>query len=91
MSKAPACGFCGRRDWSPLRLLLRAQRIIRSQRGVLKGLRADVAVAQAGWDHEKALRLDAEARAKRAVNNLDFLVAGRLEQYGAWMDGERPA
>lgn len=60
-------------------MLLRARRLIRTQRAAMRELRADVIVARAGWDHEKAQRLDAEARERRASAALDFLVQGRFE------------
>lgn len=74
----PWCPQCGRRESWPV-MLLRAQRIIRTQRGALRELRTDIAVANAGWAHEKAARADAEARERRASQALDFLVAGRFE------------
>ena len=75
--KAPPCEFCGRRDTSFTSLWVRAQRTIRNQRGVIRALRHDVAVATAAAEHHRAHVADLEARCRRLDETLDFLVVGR--------------
>lgn len=65
---APVWTFAANRSRSAARLAAR-----------LRTLEHDIAVANAGWAHEKAARADAEARERRASEALDFLVAGRFE------------